>query len=116
MHELGLMAGVIDAAQQAAQEAGAIGVAKVSLSVGAMTEALEDALFFAFDVIKEGTLLQDAELEVTMIHPRSICLDCDKEFAHDRFHMACPLCEGFNTKLVAGREMRIDSIEVDLPD
>ena len=47
MHELGIMTGVMDAVTTSAQQAGATRVLKVSLSVGEMTEAIEDALMFA---------------------------------------------------------------------
>ncbi|MDD6635678.1 MAG: hydrogenase maturation nickel metallochaperone HypA [Coriobacteriaceae bacterium] len=116
MHELGIMTGVVETVEQAARDAGAEKVLKVNLAVGVMTEALEDALFFAFDVLKENTLLAQAQLEVDMVQPKSVCNDCGTEFDHDRFHVLCPLCEGANTTLIAGRELKIESIEVDLPD
>lgn len=116
MHELGIMTGVVEAVEQAAKDANALKVLKVNLAVGVMTEALEEALFFAFDVLKEGTLLSEAQLEVRMVEPKSVCNDCGTEFDHDRFHVLCPLCEGANTTLLCGRELQIESIEVDLPD
>ena len=44
MHELGIMTGVMDAVVESARQAGATRVLKVSLAVGEMTEAIEDAL------------------------------------------------------------------------
>ena len=57
-----------------------------------------------------------AELAINMIKPKSRCLECGAVFEHDRFHMFCPECDGFATELLCGRELQIDSIEVDLPD
>ncbi len=119
MHELGIMTGVLDAVETSAKQAGATRVLKVSLSVGEMTEAIEDALRFAFEALseqQEHALCADAELEITMIRPRSRCLECGAEYEHDRFHMLCLECGSFATELVAGRELQIDSIEVDIPD
>lgn len=116
MHELGIMTGVVETVEKAARDAGATSVLKVNLAVGVMTEALEDALYFAFDVAKENTLLSEASLEIDMVQPKSMCNDCGTEFEHDRFHVRCPLCEGANTTLIAGKELQIESIEVDLPD
>ena len=96
--------------------AGATRVLKVSLSVGEMTEAIEDALMFAFEALSEGTLCEDAELQITMVKPKSRCLECGAEYEHDRFRMLCPECGSFATELIAGRELQIDSIEVDIPD
>lgn len=117
MHELGIMTGVLDAVEASAKEAGADRVLVVRLSVGEMTEAIEDALVFAFEALTEGDpFTEGAELEIKMIQPRSRCLECGEEFEHDRFHMFCPKCDSFATELLAGRELQIDSIEVDLPD
>lgn len=116
MHELGIMTGVMDAVTKSAQEAGAEKVLKITLSVGVMTEAIEDALQFAFEALSEGTICEGAEFVVNMVQPRSRCLECGTEFEHDRFHVLCPICESFTTELIAGRELQIDSIEVDIPD
>ena len=117
MHELGIMTGVLDAAEKAAREAGATKLLKVSLSIGEMTEAIEDALVFAWEALTaDDPYAKDAELSVNMIRPKSRCLDCGAVFEHDRFHMFCPECDSFALELLAGRELQIDSIEVDLPD
>ena len=110
------MTGVVESVEQAARDAGALKVYQVDLSVGVMTEAFEEALQFAFEALQEGTLLQGAKLHINMVQPKSICLDCAEEFKHDRFHMRCPICGSADTHLLEGRELRIDSIEVDLPD
>lgn len=116
MHELGIMTGVMESVEDAAREAGAVRVLKISLSVGVMTEAVEDALRFAFEALAEGTMSEEAEFEITMIEPKSVCLECGHEYTHDRFHVMCPACGSGFTHLIAGKELRIESIEVDLPD
>lgn len=117
MHELGIMTSVMDAATKAARESGASRLLGVTLSIGEMTEAVEDALNFAFDALCEADeFTKGATLTVNMVRPRSICLECGAEFEHDRFHRFCPACDSFATELVAGRELQIDSIEVDLPE
>ena len=116
MHEMDIMMGVLDAVNQSASDAGATKVLKISLSVGEMTEVIEDSLVFAFEVLSEGTMCEGAELALNIIHPHSLCLECGKDFDHDRFHMTCPYCGSYELSLRTGRELRIDSIEVDLPD
>lgn len=119
MHELGIMTSVFGAVTESAREAGADKVLKVSLSVGEMTEAIEDALVFAFEALQdldEYRLMKGAELSIAMVRPKSRCLECGAEYEHDRFHMLCPECGSFATELLAGRELQIDSIEVDIPD
>ncbi len=170
MHELGLMTGVMDAAVEAAHEAGATRLLGVRVSIGEATEAVEDALVFAFEALAESDpftqgaklgltaveaaheagatrllgvrvsigeateavedalvfacealaesdpFTQGAKLGLTMIRPRSVCLECGHEFEHDLYNRFCPVCDSFATELLAGRELQIDSIEVDLPE
>ena len=99
-----------------ARNAGATKALEIDLSVGVMTEAVEDALRFAFEALSEGTMCEGADFKINMIQPVSVCLECGNEFEHDRYHVTCPQCESGFTQLIAGKEMQIDSIEVDIPD
>lgn len=116
MHELGIMTGVMEAVEKSARAAGADRVLKISLSVGVMTEAIEDSLRFAFEALSERSMCEGAELEITMVTPRSVCNECGYEYAHDRYHVACPQCGSGLTHIIAGKELQIDSIEVNIPD
>ena len=119
MHELGIMTGVLDAVCSSAQDAGALKVTNVTLSVGEMTECIHEALIFAFDALKEMdeyALCAECQLVVNFIQPESVCLECGEQYTHDRFHMLCPSCGSFATELIHGRELQIDSIEVETPD
>lgn len=116
MHEMGIMEGVLDSALKSAQQAHALRIRKITLSIGDMTECIDDALQFSFEILSENTLAQGATLVLNKVSPRSVCLDCRKEFDHDRFHRQCPYCQSYSTDLIAGRELSIDSIEVDLPE
>ena len=65
MHELGIMTGVMEAVEKSAVQAGATKVLKVTLSIGEMTEAIEDSLRFAFgatarSISRRTTPLRDA--------------------------------------------------------
>ena len=113
---MGIISGVLDAVNDAATDAGALRVLAVDLRVGVMTEAIEDALVFAFEAMSEGTLSEGAELRIEWVQPESLCLACGRAFAHDRFHRTCPACGSYETHITAGRELEIASIEVDLPD
>lgn len=110
------MTGVIDAVNETATKAGATRVLKITLAIGDMTEVIEDSLRFAHEILSEGTLSEGSELVINTVTPKSLCLDCGNEFSHDRFHLQCPKCESYATQLIAGRDLRIENIEVDLPD
>lgn len=112
MHELGLMTGIMDAVVKTAENAGADKVTEIKLTVGEMTEVVEEAMVFAFEALSEGTICEGAKLDLTIVHPRSKCLECGAVYDHDRFHVRCPECDSPFTELLQGREMQIDSIEI----
>lgn len=116
MHELGLIASVMEVVEDSARAAGATAVTRISLVVGVMTEAVPESLQFAFEALSEGTIAEGAELQVEVVGCRSKCSNCGAEYEHSRFHLACPECGSYSTQLLAGRDLYIDSIEVDLPD
>ncbi|WP_283170136.1 hydrogenase maturation nickel metallochaperone HypA [Curtanaerobium respiraculi] len=117
MHELGLMTSVMDAVRGAALEAGATKVISIDISVGEMTEAIEECLTFAYDALAEQEeLFHGSKLNLKMVKPRSRCLECGAEYGHDRFHMSCPKCGSFATELIAGRDLTIDRVEIETPD
>ena len=116
MHEMGIVSGVLDAVTASARDAGADKVLKITLRIGEMTEVVDEALTFAFEALTEGTMCEGAKLEVIKVAPRSFCLECFEEFDHDRFHRICPSCGSYETQLLEGRELSIESIEVDIPD
>lgn len=116
MHELGLMQGVLESVNTAAEQAGALCVTQISISIGEMTEAVDEALVFAFEALSPETLSENAQLSITMVKPRSRCLACGHEYEHDRYHIACPVCKSLSTEILAGKDLFIDTIEVELPD
>ena len=116
MHEMGIVSGIIDAVVASAQDAGATRVLAVNVRIGDMTEVVDEALEFAYDALSEGTMCEGAPLNVEKVSPRSLCLECFEEFDHDRFHRACTHCGSYEKHLIAGREMEIVNIEVELPD
>ena len=116
MHELGLMTGVMDAAVEAAREAGATRLLGVKVSIGEATEAVETRSCSPSRPWPSPTRSPRRQAGLTMIRPRSVCLECGHEFEHDLYNRFCPVCDSFATELLAGRELQIDSIEVDLPE
>ena len=116
MHELGLMTSVADAVEKQARAAGAREVLGVDVHVGVMTEAIPDSLEFAWEVLREtNPYIKNANLTLTMIEPQSTCLECGHTYTHDRFVRTCPKCGANHSKLIHGRDLTIESMEVDIP-
>lgn len=114
MHEMGIAEGILSSAITGAEGASATRINTVDITVGVLTEVMEDALQFAWEAIRVGTMAEDAVLNVTMLDARSRCSDCGDEWVHDRYSGAkCPSCGGYLIQLLSGRELRIDTIDID---
>lgn len=107
------MTGVLDAVLVSAQENRARRIVEIKLVVGEMAEVLDDAMDFAFEALSPGTLAEGARLTIVKLAPKSRCLACGAEFAHDRYHFACAQCNSLATELIAGRELYIESMEIE---
>ena len=114
MHEFGLMSSILDTVNASAAEAGANRVTEIRLTIGEMTQVVEEAMVFALEALGEGTLCEGAKLTIDFIKPRSRCPECGTVFEHGFYNRACPECGNPLTDIIAGKEMYIDSIEVDI--
>jgi hydrogenase nickel incorporation protein HypA/HybF len=113
---MGITQGILASSFEAAENAGAVRITEITISVGELTEIVDFALQFAFEALTPGTMAEGATLVVNHVGARSRCNSCGTEYDHDRFQMVCPTCESLNVTLLQGRELRIDSIEADDPD
>lgn len=114
MHEAGIAAGILKTVIDAAEGAGASRVNTVDVTVGELTEVVEDALHFAWGAATGGTIAQGSKLAITMVPARSRCADCAEVFGHGRYDGGrCPVCGSYVVDLLAGRELRVDGIDID---
>ena len=116
MHEMGIVSGILTASVETAARENATRINEIRVRVGELTEIVDDALHFAFEALSPGTLAEGATLVVERVPGRSVCAECGTSFSHGRFDVTCPGCESFLCQLVEGRELEIESIDIDLPD
>ncbi len=113
MHEMAICDGIVRASVETAEQAGASRINAIEVTIGELTEVIEGALQFAFEVVRTGTLAEEATLDVTFLPARSRCHECSATFTHGRFDAQCTQCGSYLVELVSGREMRIDAIDID---
>lgn len=113
MHELSIASNVVDLASQHAAEHGGARVAAVTLRIGSLACVHEDSLRFSFDLVREGTPLEEAELRIVTVPVKVWCVACQAERelpGIQRF--ACPVCDAPTADIRAGRELDLESIEL----
>lgn len=113
MHEFSLCEGIIDTVTRQARQQGFGQVRRVWLEIGALANVEPDALRFAFEIVRRGTIAAGAELDIITLPGRAYCLDCATTVAVDQYFDPCPRCGGYQWRLTGGNEMRIKEMEVD---
>ncbi len=112
MHEAGLMAEAMNKAETLAMQCNADAVAGLTLRVGVLSGVALQALQFAFDAMKPGTVFEQAELRLEQVLPRLSCRDCGMEYAAQERGQRCPVCKGSNTSLLQGGELELAKLEL----
>lgn len=114
MHELSIAYNLVEIADTAARNAGAVRVKAVHLRLGAMAGVVEDALRFGFPVAAAGTLVAGAELCIAPVAVQVFCAQCDApRTLAAPFVFRCPVCGQPVVKLLQGREIQVESIEIE---
>lgn len=111
VHEAGIMHNILSMAENTAREQNATRILKLTVRVGSMTGVVPDALQFAFEALRSGTIAEDAELEIEIVPALLFCENCGIEFEPNEVDFLCPRCGQGNIKLRKGRELELTSIE-----
>ena len=113
MHELSISQSMVDLVNEQAREAGASEVKKINLVIGEMSGVVEECVRFYFDFISKGTVSEGAALSFKMIPTTARCRNCGKEFELKDLDWTCPECHGNSLEIIAGKELFVESIEVE---
>jgi len=113
MHETALMRTVMDIALDKAQANQAKRIGAINLRIGALRGVVPEALDFAFEALKEGTIAASAKLNVEYAPLTCYCHGCGNEFQPKDYSSVCPKCLKKDIEIWNGLEMTVISIEVD---
>lgn len=113
MHEMGIAMQIIEIATASipADMEGAR-VERVNLKVGKLSAVVPDSLRFCFEIAARDTPLSNAELNIEVVPVVIHCPDCDTRWTIDEPVFTCRNCNSGSIKVISGRELDIDSIEV----
>jgi hydrogenase nickel incorporation protein HypA/HybF len=113
MHEIGILQGTLDLAMQTAKAAAARQIVCLRLRVGAMTGLVPEALQFAFEALREGTMASGARLEIEIVLPTGWCAECAQEFKMSDALALCPRCKSPGARHRGGLELELASVDVE---
>jgi hydrogenase nickel incorporation protein HypA/HybF len=114
MHELSIVSSIVDSVNESLAAYPGARVKEVRLRVGALSAVIEDSLQFCYGIVIEGTSLEGSKLVIQSLPVVGHCEKCkaDVEIASLQ-SFRCPRCDNPVTDLKQGRELEIDSIEIE---
>jgi hydrogenase nickel incorporation protein HypA/HybF len=114
MHELGIAMSILEIAENAARQDGASTIRAIGVRVGAFSGVVPDALEFAFQAARTGTLAEHARLEITVTPMVAHCAGCNLDFNVDDPHgvALCPVCLKPVPGVQHGQELTVTHLEV----
>lgn len=113
MHELSITQSMLSLVLEQAEKARAKKVGKINLVIGQITGVVGECVQFYFDFLSRGTKAEGAALDIRTVPPKARCRVCNKDFEPKEFDWACPNCHANNMEIVAGKELFLESIEVE---
>lgn len=112
MHELGLLAEIVDKIEGVAKENKIKEIATLVLQVGEFSGIVPQYLSECYPAVIEGTMLENAKLDIEVIKGRGVCHDCKAEFDLVENMQACPVCGSNRCEITQGADFVIKEIVV----
>ncbi len=115
MHEYSIVQSLLDIIEEHAQKHGAKSVRKVVVKIGVLSGVEPHLLHVAFDTFKEGTICQEAELQMNIQPIIARCRSCNEtnEYPNVQIFFECRHCGSVDLEIVDGEDMLLMSLEMD---
>ncbi len=113
MHEISVALNILEIVEKQCRDEGYRKVESVRVRVGKAAGILAEALAFAFESVKRGTIAQNADLIIDSIPLGGICHRCRAEFeTEEPIVVECPICASPSFKINQGYELQIVEMDV----
>jgi hydrogenase nickel incorporation protein HypA/HybF len=113
MHEQSIVESLLNLALEHAEKAEATRLAGINIVVGELSGVLDEAMEFYFGFLSRGTIAENAKLNFNHVPIKLRCRNCGNIFLPENMIFKCPECSEQQVDIVAGRELYIESIEVE---
>jgi hydrogenase nickel incorporation protein HypA/HybF len=113
MHEFGITENIVNIALDKASEAQASKITQINLVIGELSGFIIDCIQFYFDSLSKDTIAQEAVLQFELVPAQLRCRNCSTIFHPQDTLWSCPRCQGQSVEIVKGRELYIESMEVE---
>ncbi len=111
MHELSLVQEILEIALETARKHGVDHISAVEVEVGQASGVVKEAMEFAWEATRKGTLLGTASLVIKSIPLQALCRNCGRNYQPDEMFAPCPVCGEVSPEIIAGKELKVVAIE-----
>jgi hydrogenase nickel incorporation protein HypA/HybF len=113
MHELAVTESLLKIALEHAEKANARRVTDLYIVIGDLASMVDDSIQFYWEIIAKGTIAEQAKLHFRRVPAELQCMTCFEKYQPTDRELACPKCGGIDTKIIAGEEFALESIDVE---
>lgn len=113
MHEQSIVESLLNLVLEKAKEAQAERVRSIYLVVGELSGVEQNAVEFYFGFLGQNTIADKAELFFMNVPAELRCKNCSNVFTFENRKLNCPVCNKNKVEIISGRELYLDSIEVE---
>ena len=113
MHEFSITQSMLEIVLKQAEQAHAKKVTQINLIIGEMTGIVSDSVQFYLDILTKKTIAENAVVSFTIVPSKAKCRNCNQIFELKEFDWTCPHCQGKIIDVISGKELIVESIEVE---
>ena len=114
MHELSITQSILEIALRHGEKAQASKITGLHLIIGQLSSVVDDSVQFYWDMIAKDTLADGAKLYFKRIPAHLECQECGQTYHLEGNQLSgCPACDSFRVNVIAGKEFRLESIEIE---
>ena len=113
MHEQSIVESLLALALENAEKAKASKILRIYLVVGELSGVVEEAVNFYFSFLTKDTIAAGASLFFMQTPAQLRCRNCNTVYNPEKLNYHCPKCHEQQIEIISGRELYIDSMEVE---
>lgn len=114
MHEASIAQNIVEAIEERVLSGQIQGkICSIQVRVGRFTAVIPEHLRFMFEMATQETPLQGVTLDIEEVPIRVRCRSCENEQELDEPAFSCARCGAPNLEILGGRELLIDTVEVE---
>lgn len=113
MHEMAIAEGILDITLAYAARDAATKVNIISVLIGEMTNIEVESLKFCFTSLAKATIAEKAILNIKKMPLIVECKSCKVKQTVQQYCFFCQSCGSPDIKLLSGRELQVEYLEMD---